>query len=206
MKSVNIGSGIQGIKYKFVEGINNNKKTCFIIVIVCLLGILTGVFTAINYCNGQSLINFNDYSICKFLSGDLATLNLFFSRFFSYTLVLTIIWVSSLSVYLFPVSLFVLAYRGYLLSLKVSIMIILYGVSGFITGFIVVFPIHLAGLILLSCFACLCFKKACLKRKFGTCNFNLWDKYLLFLLLLTVLNIIETFLLTIFSGKSILVI
>ncbi|MBO4412837.1 MAG: hypothetical protein J5779_02365 [Clostridia bacterium] len=206
MKSANISNKFGGIKYKFIDGLNNNKKACFCIIIVCLIGVLTGVFTAINYCNGQSLINFNDYSICKFISGQLGTLDLFFSRFFSYTLVLTIIWVSSLSVYLFPVSLFVLAYRGYLLSLNVSIMIILYGVNGIVTGVFVILPVHLVGLILLSCFACYCFKKAYLKSRFGSCNFNLWDKYLIFLLLLTILNLIETLLLTIFSGKSILVI
>ena len=201
-----MGSQMSSLKCKFLDGFKNNKKTCFIIVIVCLIGILTGIFTAINYCNGQSLINFNDYSMCKFLSGDLASVDLFFSRFFSYTLVLSIIFLSSVSVYLFPLSLFVLAYRGYLLSLNVSIMIILYGINGIVTGILIIFPIHLLGLIFLSTFACICFKKAVLTKRFGACNFKVWDKYLIFLLLLTLLNVVETLLLVVFSSRSILVI
>lgn len=205
MKSANI-TNIGGLKFRLKDGINNNKKICFFIVLVCLIGILTGVFTAINYCNGESLINFNDYSICKYISGELGTFDLFFSRFFSYTLVLLIIWLSSLSVFLFPASLFVLAYRGYLLSLNVSIMIILYGVNGLITGIVVILPVHLIGLLLLSCFACCCFKKASLNKRYGHCEIKLWDKFLIFLLLLTLLNIVETLLLNLFSGRTILVI
>ena len=193
-------------KYQIVEGFQNNKKCCFILFVVALIGILTGVFTAINYCNGETLINFNDFSLCKYLSGELGTLELFFSRFFSYAIILTIVLITSFSVFVVPINFFLLAYRGYLLSLNVSIMIILYGIGGIMTGLFIILPCQLLSLVLIAVFMCISNEKAFTKKKYGVCKEKILGKLLIILILLTLINIIETFLLYIFSSKVILVI
>ena len=200
------GGFSSNLKYKIAEGFNNNKKCCFILFLVALIGILTGVFTAINYCNGQTLINFNDFSLCKYLSGELGTLELFFSRFLSYAIVMAIVLVTSCSVFVVPINFFLLAYRGYLLSLNVSIMIILYGVGGIMTGIFIILPCHLLCLLLIAAFMCMSNEKAFMKKRYGVCKEKIFGKFIIILVALTVINIIETFLLYIFSSKVILVI
>jgi hypothetical protein len=197
---------VSGLKYKLVEGFKNNKKTCFFIFLVALIGVLTGIFTAINYCNGTTLINFNDFSLCRYLSGELGSLELFFSRFFSYTIVLLIVSFTSVSVFILPVNFFLIAYRGYLLSLNVSIMVIMYGIGGMMTGLFIILPCQLLSLFLICVFVCVANNKACLKKKYGYCNFKVWDKFLIFVVILSAINLVETLLLYIFSSKVILVI
>ena len=68
-----------------------NKKITFFLIIFFLLGILTGIFTAIRYAKGQSLIAFNDFSLSQYLAGDLGTSDLFFNRLISNTIVTIII-------------------------------------------------------------------------------------------------------------------
>lgn len=206
MKNSRLSRNVHNFKYQIVEGFKDNKKTCFIIFIVCLIGVLTGIFTAINYCNGVGEINFNDFSICQFLNGELGSLDLFFSRFLSYSVVIIIVSVCSFTVYLSPISFFVLTYRGYLLSLNVAIMVILYGISGIMTGLLIVLPCHLLSLIVIGIYICVSNKKALLKKKYGTCYFKTWDKFLVVLIVLTLINIVETLLLTVFSSRVILVI
>ena len=206
MRNGRFAINASGLKYKIAEGFRNNKKTCFFIFIVALIGILTGVFTAINYCNGATLINFNDFSLCKYLSGELGSLELFFSRFFSYTVIILIVSLSSLSVFILPINFFLVAYRGYLLSLNVSIMVILYGVGGMMTGLLIILPCQLLSLFLISVYICVANNRAFMKKRYGRCDFKMWDKLLIIIILLTVINLIETLLLYIFSSKVILVI
>ena len=206
MRNGRFAVNTSGLKYQIVEGFKKNKKTCFFIFIVALLGILTGVFTAINYCNGATLINFNDFSLCKYLSGELGSLELFFSRFFSYTIVVLIVTISSFSVFILPVNFFLIAYRGYLLSLNVSIMVIMYGVGGIMTGIFIILPCQLLSLFLICAYVCVANNKAFMKRRYGRCDFKLWDKFLIIILLLSAINLVETLLLYIFSSKVILVI
>ena len=206
MRNGKFAVNVTGLKYKIAEGFKNNKKTCFFIFIVALIGVLTGVFTAINYCNGATLINFNDFSLCKYLAGELGSLELFFSRFLSYTTILLIVAFSSISVFILPVNFFLIAYRGYLLSLNVSIMVIMYGIGGIMTGLVIILPCQLISLFLICTFVCVASNKAHMKKRYGHCNFKLWDKLLIIGLLLTAINVIETLLIYIFSSKVILVI
>lgn len=194
-----------GLKYSLIEGFKNNKKTCFLLIIVAFIGILTGVFTAINFCNGATLINFNDFSLCRYLNGELGTLELFFSRFLSYTVVILIVSITSFSVFLTPINFILIAYRGYLLSLNVSIMVILYGIGGIMTGLLIILPCQLLSLIVIGIFICLANNKAFAKRRFGACH-RLIDKFFIVLIILTIINLAETLILIVFSSRVILVI
>lgn len=206
MRNDKFALSTNGIKYSLAEGFKSNKKTCFLLIILSFVGILTGVFTAINYCNGETLINFNDFSLCQYLNGELGTLELFFSRFLSYSIVILIVSFSSLSIFLIPINFFLIAYRGYLLSLNVSIMVILYGIGGILTGLLIILPCQLLSLIVIGMYICASNSKAISKKKYGTCNNKLLSKFFLTLIILTFLNLAETLLLTLFSSRIILVI
>ena len=205
MKS-NFSSKVLNLKYAFFESVKDCKKTYFFLVLLALIGILTGVFTAINYCNGATLAYFSNYSLNKFLLGELATFNLIFYRFLSYTTVVVIVSITSLSVYLIPINFFLIAYRGYLLSLNVSIMVILYGIGGILTGIFVVLPCQLISLIIISFYAGSACKRAYNRKCYGTNHLKKLPRLLLTIIALTIVNLIETILLAVFSSKVIFVI
>lgn len=207
MKNANFSRKWCSIKYKFFEIFKEHKKITLIFILIALVGFLTGIFAAIKYQNGYSLLDFNDFSLTSYLSGDLGTSNLFYSRLLSTSVVSVIVLVSSFSVYLFPVSLVVLLYRAYLLSLNCTIIILFNGLGGIVCALLIVLPCQLISLFLIIMFCSYAFKYACAKRRYGVCNeFKIWNKFLIFLALLLLVNLIETFLLYIFSSKIILVI
>lgn len=202
---LNFSSAISNLKYSFFDAIKESKKTCFLMFLLALVGILTGVFTAINYCNGATLANFSNFSLNKFLLGELATLELFFNRLLSYTAVVVIVSLTTFSVYLSPISFFLVAYRGYLLSLNVSIMVILYGIGGILAGIFVVLPCQLLSLIIISLYSCFVFKRAQNKKCYGA-TYKLLPKFFITIFALTLVNLVETLLLAVFSTRVIFVI
>lgn len=206
MRNGKFALSTSGIKYSLSSGFKNNKKTCFLLIIIAFIGILTGVFTAINYCNGATLINFNDFSLCRYLQGELGTLQLFFSRFLSYTAIIVISFIVSFNIFLIPINFFLIAFRGYLLSLNVSIMVILYGINGILTGLLIILPCHIISLIVIGAFMCIANNRAIIKKRYGYCNNQMMLKFFLVLFLLTLINLAETLLLSLFSSKIILVI
>lgn len=204
MRNVSSSRKWCAIKYKLLDCFKENKKTTFFLVIFILLGILTGIFTAIRYSRGASLICFNDFSISQYLSGDLGTLDLFLSRLFSTSICCVIVLVCSTTIYLSPVIFILLTYRAYLVSLNISIIVIVNGLGGIASGLLIVLPCQLLGLIVLAFFCSCAIRRALLKKRYGT-TCKIWDKFLLTFFVLLILNAIETFLLYIFSSKVILV-
>jgi hypothetical protein len=206
MKSVRASRKWCGLKYRLLENFKENKKTTLFLILLATLGLLTGIFTAIRYSQGAVLINFNDLSLSQFLRGDLGTYNFFFSRLFSTLVISFIIFFCSLSIFLVPVGFIVLAYRSYLLGLNATIIIIFNGVGGIISCMLIIIPCQIISLLIIAIFCSFVFKKAYLKRKYGMCEIKIWDKFLITVILLIIINLIETFLLYIFSSKIILVI
>lgn len=191
-------------KYNFIDSFKANKKTTFFLIIFLLLGILTGIFTAIRYAKGASLIAFNDFSLSQYLAGDLGTFGLFFNRLFSNTIVTIIICICSSTIFLIPINLIVLTYRAYLVSLNCSLIIIINGFSGIISCLLIILPCQLISLLIITIFCSYSFKRAVLKKKYGS-SCKIWDKFLLTFFLLLITNGIETLLLYLFSSKIILV-
>ena len=85
MKNPSFSRRFGGLKYKLFDTFKENKKTTLFLIIFCLIGLLTGIFTAIRYSNGASLINFNDFSLSQYLSNKIFKRRLAhqFQRFFS---------------------------------------------------------------------------------------------------------------------------
>lgn len=187
-----------------------NKLMSIIICFAMVMSILTGIFTAAKNVDTYSLVNFDDYSISRFLSGDLGTWELFFSRMVSYGTSILVIFVMSFSIFFSPISICVIIFRGYLLGINCTFLVALFGLGGIISSLLIVFPCQLAILFLLSIYTVLTISRASFKRKFGyKCQNGKSNNFalcLLFVLAITLINLIETLLLSVFSSKLILVI
>ena len=205
MNKISYSRKIGGIKYKLFDVFKENKKTTLFLVLFCLIGLLTGIFTAIKYANGASLINFNDFSLSQYLSGELGTKELFFSRLFSNSITIIIICFCSLSVFLVPVNFILVTYRAYLLTLNCSLIIIVNGLGGFVTCLLIILPCQILSLLIICLFCSFSAKRAVIRKKYGGSNCKIWDKFILTLIALLVINGIETLLLYFFSSKIILI-
>ncbi|MEG1500028.1 MAG: hypothetical protein RR400_03080 [Clostridia bacterium] len=169
----------------------------------------TGVFTAIRNFNGSKLINFDDYSITEFLKGNLGSAEVFFSRFFSYEITLLIGLISYACIFLCPLSFAAIIFRSYLIGLNCTFMIVLCGVGGILASILIIIPCQLAILLAIVFFHLLCIVRAREKRKFGcVCEKqnNIFLNFLIISLVITVLNLVETIFLCLFTTKIILVI
>lgn len=208
------GSNIEGA-YQSARGgikdfVRRHKVLLLCLLFVSLVAVLTGVFTAIKNADNYSAVWFDNYNIKNFYDSDMGTWDLFFNRFGSYLVCLLIVWLCSLNIFLTPFSIAVLVIRGYLVGLNCCFMFLLFGLSGMLTTIIIILPIQIINLLLLIAFCSVMFVRAKNKQKYGTYCVGSEKKpfvvFLIFLLLFTVVNIVETLLLFVFSSKIILVI
>lgn len=209
-----INSRVEGVFQSASGGIKEHIKR-HKVLIVCLaflvvVSVLTGVFTAIKNADNYSSVWFDNYNIMNFYNSEIGTWDLFFNRFGSYLVCLGIIFVCSFNIFLSPFSVVVIVLRSYLVGLNCCFMFLLFGLGGMLTTIIIILPIQIINLLLLIWFCSLMFIRAKNKQKYGTYCIGSEKKpfvlLLIFLLLFTLVNVIETLLLYIFSSKIILVI
>lgn len=209
-----LGSNFEGAYQSARGGIKEffqkHRVLFLFLLFVCLVAVLTGVFTAIKNADNYSAVWFDNYNIKNFYDSDMGTWDLFFNRFGSYLVCLVIVLLSSLNVFLTPFGVVVLAIRSYLVGLNCCFMFILFGLSGMLTTIIIILPIQIINLLLLVAFCACMFVRARNKQKYGSYCVGNEKKsfvlFLIFLLLFTVVNVVETLLLFVFSSKIILVI
>lgn len=207
-------SGVEGV-YQSARGgikdyIRKHKILLIVLSFVALVSVLTGVFTAIKNADNYSSVWFDNYNIMNFYNSKIGTWELFFNRFGSYLICLGIVFASSFNVFLSPFSVVVLVIRSYLVGLNCCFMFLLFGLSGMLTTIIIILPIQLINVLLLIAFCSLMFVRARNKQKYGSYCIGGEKKpfvlFLIFLVLFTLVNVVETLLLFIFSSKIILVI
>lgn len=152
------------IKFYGQDYFKKNKLVIFLMIFLILLSILTGIFTAIKNIDTYSLVSFNDYSIVKYLQGSLGTFELFFNRFASYSISIVIISVSSLTIFLCPITIGLIIYRGFLVAFNCTLIIVLFGLSGIITTILIIFPCQLIILFAMSLYALIASNRNARKR------------------------------------------
>lgn len=206
--------GVEGV-YQSARGgikdyIRKHKILLIVLSFVALVSVLTGVFTAIKNADNYSSVWFDNYNIMNFYNSKIGTWELFFNRFGSYLICLGVVFICSFNIFLSPFSVVVLVIRSYLVGLNCCFMFLLFGLSGMLTTIIIILPIQLINVLLLIAFCSLMFVRARNKQKYGSYCIGGEKKpfvlFLIFLVLFTVVNVVETLLLFIFSSKIILVI
>ncbi len=197
---------ISNLKYSLIGFFKTNKLKIFVLIFIVLLALITGIFTAIKYIKTDTLFDFNNFGLTEFSKGNIASLSLFFQRLLSYLVVLSLLFLCSLYAPLFPVGCIIIAYRSFLLGLNVALIISLCGISGLISA-LLIFLFQFFILFLCAVFLCLCRKKIFCKRKFGKGEgINAFLLFLIFVLLMTIVNLLETLILILLSANVILVI
>ncbi|MGI5841903.1 MAG: hypothetical protein ACOX6H_01245 [Christensenellales bacterium] len=206
MKSSYYGKA-SSLKFSLLSFVRKNKLKLIILAAISVLALVTGVFSAIKYLNGETAIIFSDFGLKELASGNSGTSAMFFQRLWSILAVLTLLMLLSLHAVLFGIGTIVVVYRSFLLGLNVTFIIILYGFSGIITGILIIFPFQLLMLCLMIEFFVLARDRCVTKSKYGAkTGINLFLLFLIFLCVLAIVNLLETILLVLTSAKVILII
>lgn len=180
------------------------KLKTIITSVLLIIAIFTGIIVAIRTHSYYEIGK--NYGVVDVASGGLTTT--FFARIFSMLLIAAIVLGCSYLSYLFPLALIFLCYRAYLLGLNISLMIILYGLSGVVVSLIIALPCQLLALIMLAVFYLLMSQTTKDYKIFGGCRTPKQRTKILVctLIVLLAICILESILLWIFSAKVILVI
>lgn len=172
-----------------------------------MVGILTGIFTAIKIAQCGEKELFEAFNLTYTLK-DLENFSSnFFGRFFSCELVVVILLGFSFTPYLYFFGFCLLAYRSFLISINSVMIIITFSISGILKILLIILPCQLLmifAMIGYFVYSCSSFKI----NKYLKCK-KLSPVLLPFLivsLVLIICNILETLLLFIFKSNVILVI
>ena len=206
VKSYKAHSFINGLRFSCANAIKANKVKIIITFILILVAIFTGVFIAVRSHNTYSLYNLQEISLDDFYSGVAASASAFGSRTLSLFINVTILVCLSFSPYLFPLSLILFVYRGYLFGLNFALIFIFYGVGSIFTAVIIILPCQLLTLFVMVIFYLVLERMNCNCRRFGKGDCNRLFYILAGFVLFVLINLVETLLLCLLSGRVIMVI
>ena len=191
------------IKYACQNCFNQNKLLFLSLLFICIVGLLTGIFVALK-C-GITTATLKDFNLQIYTCEDGSFFGNFFSRFISCFGNVLLLFLCSLAIFITPVGHVLVAYRCYLVGFNTTLLITLFGISGAISGIIIILPCQLViTAICIVYFVLMCNRRS-QKKKFGRCDLPFLKPTLLFALLLLVICLTETLLLTLFSVNTILV-
>ena len=206
VKSYKTHSFVDGLRFSCVNAIKANKVKIFVTFIFVLIAIFTGVFIAIKANNARDLCNLREINLDNFRSGFSASSSAFFSRSFSLLINILLLAVLTLSPFLFPLACVLFVYRGYLFGLNFALIFIFYGIGSMVTAVVVILPCQLLTLFVMIMFYNILQRMNTNCKKFGRSDGNRMMFGLLSLLILILINLVETLLLCVLNGSVILVI
>ncbi len=186
------------------ENIKINKILLIIISILTFITFLTGIIVAAK--THSSLIDSDNFGTVDVSNGGITST--FFTRLLSMLFVMLILFGCSFIIYLLPIGVIFIIYRGYLLGLNICLMIVRFGFSGTIISIIVAFPCQLLALAIFIIFFVIMLKTNKDYRCWGGCRtpHQRLKILLITLIVLLILCALESLLLALFSAKVILVI
>ncbi len=206
VKSYKAHSFIEGVRFSCVSAIKENKVKLFVTLIFVMISIFTGVFIAIKSNNACTLGNLQEINLTDFYTGFVASSSAFFARSLSLVVNVVLLTVLSFSPFLFPLAEVLFVYRGYLFGLNFTLVFIFYGFGAIVTNIIIILPLQLFTLFVLMMYYIIFQRINCNCRKFGGTDCNRFLFFLCGLVILILLNLVETLLLCILNGTVILVI
>ncbi len=196
---------MNGLRFSCVNALKANRVKIVVTAILILIAISTGVFVAIK-SKGSDLCNLQEISLSDFYSGFVASASAFGARCFSLVVNVLILVALSFSPYLFPLSILLFVYRAYLFGLNFALIFIFYGIGSAFTAVVIILPCQLLMIFVLLMFYLILERMNCNCKKFGGSDCNRLMFILMSFLLLLLINLAETILLLLLSGRVILVI
>lgn len=205
IRSYKAHSFINGLRFSCANSVKANKAKIIVATIFILIAIATGVFVAIR-SNLNDLCNLREISLSDFYSGFVASASAFGSRCFSLLVNVLVLIALSFSPYLFPLSLFLFVYRAYLFGLNFALIFIFYGIGSAFTAVVIILPCQLVTLFALLMFYLILVQINHNCKKFGGADCNRLIFVFIGFLILLLINLTETTLLLLLSGRVIMVI
>ncbi len=158
-------------------------------------------------CNiNYTLYNLKEICLDDFYSGFAASASAFGARCISLTVNVVVLTCISFSPFLFPLAQVLFVYRAYLFGLNFALIFIFYGIGSIFTAVIIILPCQLLSIFVLVVFYIVLDKINCNCKKFGGTDCNRVLFIVIAFILLILINLIETLLLCLLSGRVILVI
>ena len=199
-------SFINGLRFSCVKAMKENRIKFILTLVLVLIAISAGVFVAIKNTANSSLSSLQEISLDDFASGFVGSSSAFFSRTLSLTINVLILFGVSFVPFLFPLAEVLIVYRSYLFGLNFALIFLLYGLGGSLTAIVVILPCQLLTLFILIMFYLVLSKINGNCKRYGGTDCNRFLFLLFGLLLLIVVNLVETLLLYLLNGQVILVI
>lgn len=206
VKSFRARGAANELKFSCANAVRANKVKFFIISALVLLAIAVGVFVAVKSHKNYTLYNLREINLDNFYSGVVASSSAFLSRCLSLLVNVVLICLLSLSSYLFPLACALFVFRAYLFGLNFALIFVFYGIGSLFTAVIIILPCQLLTLFALIFFYLILERMNFGCKKYGGAEVNRLTIVICALVVLLVLNLVETLLLFILSGKVILVI
>ncbi len=206
VKSYKSHSFVDGLRFSCVNAIKANNVKIFVSFALVLIAISTGVFVAIKTSNAHDLCNLREIDLDSFHTGFAASSSAFFARSCSLCINVLLLTMLAFAPFLFPLGAALFIYRGYLFGLNLALIFIFYGIGSIFTAVVVILPCQLLTLFVLILFFVVLERMNCNCKKFGRTDCNRTLFVLFALLILLLINLVETLLLCVLSGNVILVI
>ena len=206
VKSYKGHSFLNGLRFTCVKTIKENKAKIIITTAFVFVAICVGVFIAIKSNRNCTWGSLQEVNLSDFYMGIAGTSSAFFSRSISLVVNVSLLAVLSFSPFLLPLAQTLIIYRGYLFGLNFALIFIFYGFGSIFTAVVVILPCQILTLFLLIMFYVILQKMNCNSKKFGCSECNRFVYIIVALLLVLVVNLVETLLLCVLNGKVILVI
>lgn len=206
IKSYKSHSFVNGLKFTCSRAMKENRAKFLFTVFGVIIAIFTGIFIAIKFNNACSLSKLQEIDLDNFYVGFTGSSSAFFSRTLSLTINVVILFGLSFVPFLLPLAEVLLIYRGYLFGLNFALIFLIYGLGGSLTAIIVILPCQLLTLYILILFFLIISKMNSNCKKFGGSECNRFGFLIVVLVILLIINLIETLLLFFLKGTVIMVI
>lgn len=206
VKSYKTHSLLSGVKFSCINALKANKIKLLVSFALILIAFSAGIFVAVKSNNNYSLGRLQEINLENFYNGVAASSGAFLGRSLSLCVNVVLLVVFSLSPFMFPLACVLFAYRGYLLGLNFTLIFVFYGMGSIFSAVIIILPCQLLTIFVLVAFYCVLQRMNANCKRYGgaECNRALFVALMIVILLL--LNLLETILLCLFSGRVILVI
>lgn len=207
MKTKNFAYKFSNIKYQTIDFLYKHKIKIYVCTFCLILGILTGVFTAIKMYNSDASELFDAFNITNSVEEIEKFNENFFGRMLSYEIVSLLLFVFAQASVLSVFGYCLITYRAFLVSINCVMLVVVYSFGGILKSILIIFPCQLLILVIMSLYFCYNTFLAYDRKKYK--NIKIKDCLYPFVsvsILLTIVNIIETLLLFVFKSNIILVI
>ncbi|MBQ7884914.1 MAG: hypothetical protein IJ318_02315 [Clostridia bacterium] len=195
-----------GFKYALVEFYNKNKVLIYIMSALLLIALLTGVFTAVKLLKLDGDLDLKKYSIYALIDGSVYTFKYFMLRLLSVSLMAGLLFVFSLAPWVYAFGFVILIYRGFLITLNCTFVIIKYGFSGMMFPLLVVFLAQIVMVALLAVVFILFLNMLKEKKRCGRFLPDYKHKVFTTFLIILIVALVEMLLLFVFKPTTILII